>query len=144
QPVAGNPILEELGYPAITLPVYPLATTVAEKLHAYTMPRLTSNMRVSDLVDLTLVMDAYDLDAQALGSACAATFETPATHTWPPSVERPPVSWASPYQRLREETAIRATTAEAAHSELIAFLAPVLRGVSARWDPASRSWHVDR
>ena len=144
QLVPGNPIFEALGYPAITVPVYPLTTTVAEKLHAYTLPRLADNMRVRDLVDLVLLLQAYEFDAQDLSRACVATFETRATHAWPPSFKPPPSSWEQPYQRLREETGTRLRTAEEAHEELVAFLSPVLRGTSARWDPESHSWHSER
>lgn len=140
QTVPGSSIFEALGYPPTALRVYPLATTVAEKLHAYTVPRLNENMRVRDLVDLVLLLDAYDFDAQELSHACVATFEARGTHAWPPSFQPPPSSWERMYQRLREQTRIRLRTPEEAHWELVAFLGPVLRGTPARWDRDSRSW----
>ncbi len=143
QTAAGHPVLEVLGYPVIALPLYPLATTVAEKLHAYTLPRLTMNMRVRDLVDLALIMDTCDFDSRELRRACEATFQTRSTHTWPPTFESPPPSWKQSYQRLRDETGIRPRTAGVAHEELVAFLSPMLLGVSAQWDPKAHSWHSD-
>jgi hypothetical protein len=104
--------LEALGYPAIAVPLYPLATTVAERVHAYTVPRLTRNMRVRDLVDLALMMERCDFAAQEVRRACMATFRTRAAHVWPPPFEPPPSSWDTPYQRLREETGIHPRTAE--------------------------------
>lgn len=144
QTVPGSSIFEALGCPPIALPLYPLATTVAEKLHAYTLPRLNENMRVRDLVDLMLLLDAYEFDAQELHRACAATFEARGTHAWPPSFQPPPSSWDRPYQRLWEETGIHPRTPEEAHEALVAFLGPVLRGTSARWDPDSHTWSSGR
>lgn len=92
QTVPGSSIFGALGYPPTALRVSPLATTVAEKLHAYTVPRLNENMRVRDLVDLVLLLDAYDFDAQELSHACVATFEARGTHAWPPSFQPPPSS----------------------------------------------------
>jgi len=144
QLATGNPILEALGYPAITVPLYPLATTVAEKVHAYTVPRLTGNMRVRDLVDLALMMERCEFAAQEVHRACAATFGTRAAHAWPPQFEPPPSSWDKPYHRLREETGIHPRTAGAAHQELVAFLAPALGDVSAQWDSESHAWQYDQ
>jgi hypothetical protein len=45
-----DPIVELLGYARATLPVYPVAQQLAEKLHAYTVPRERDNTRVKDLV----------------------------------------------------------------------------------------------
>ena len=66
----GDPILGEpdvviaddvLGFAGISPPalrVYPIETHIAEKLHAYTLPRKRPNSRIKDLPDLALLATA--------------------------------------------------------------------------------------
>ena len=50
--VTANDVLGFVGVPPPTLRLYPIETHIAEKLHAYTMPRPRPNSRVKDLPDL--------------------------------------------------------------------------------------------
>lgn len=52
-----------------TLRLYPIETHIAEKLHAYTMPRSRPNSRVKDLPDLALLASAQSIDAKPAGRA---------------------------------------------------------------------------
>lgn len=52
-----------------TLRVYPVETHLAEKLHAYTMPRALPNSRVKDLPDLALIASAGTIEAGRLRAA---------------------------------------------------------------------------
>jgi hypothetical protein len=51
------------------LPLYPIETHIAEKLHAYTMPRMRPNTRVKDLPDLALLATTRALDAKRVRAA---------------------------------------------------------------------------
>lgn len=49
-----------------TLRLYPIESHIAEKLHAYTMPRSRPNSRMKDLPDLALLATAQPIDAMRL------------------------------------------------------------------------------
>jgi hypothetical protein len=82
----GDPILglpesavadDILGFAGIappTLLLYPVETHIAEKLHAFTMPRARLNSRVKDLPDIALLACVKPLDAVRLRSALEQTF----------------------------------------------------------------------
>jgi hypothetical protein len=53
--VPGDDFLAFAGIAAPELLLYPVETHVAEKLHAYTLPRLTPSTRVKDLPDLAFL-----------------------------------------------------------------------------------------
>jgi hypothetical protein len=64
-PILGEPeriiaadVLAFAGITPPTLRVYPVETHLAEKLHAYTMPRTRLNSRVKDLPDIALIATA--------------------------------------------------------------------------------------
>jgi hypothetical protein len=54
--------------------VYPRETHIAEKLHAYTLPRKRPNSRVKDLPDIALLSKIGALDGAVLRSALERTF----------------------------------------------------------------------
>lgn len=57
-----------------TLRLCPVETHIAEKLHAYTMPRPRPNTRVKDLPDLALLASIGALEASRLAEAFEQTF----------------------------------------------------------------------
>jgi hypothetical protein len=59
----------EPGIAPPTLRLYPIETHIAEKLHAYTMPRARPNSRVKDLPDLALLGTAQPIEAKRLRAA---------------------------------------------------------------------------
>lgn len=149
----GDPILGEpevmvaqnaLGFAGITPPtlrVYPVETHLAEKLHAYTMPRSRPNSRVKDLPDIALIATAGPVEGSQVRAAIEQTFAFRGTHDVPDLLPAPPESWAAPYASIAREDQLRWVTLEEAFEAARAFLDPVLAGLGgAVWDPANWRW----
>jgi hypothetical protein len=76
----------------------------AEKLHAYTLPRVgRENTRVKDLVDLILLIERTKLDAARLPNAIRETFQRRKTHEIPAALASPPLSWSRPFAEMAAE-----------------------------------------
>ena len=76
----------------------------AEKLHAYTLPRVgRENTRVKDLVDLVLLIQRTKLDTTRLPVAIHETFQRRKTHEIPSSLLPPPASWSAPFVEMAAE-----------------------------------------
>jgi predicted nucleotidyltransferase component of viral defense system len=136
-----DPIVGLLGFSRARFPVYPVAQQMAEKLHAYTMPRAVENTRAKDLVDMVWLASTSAFESGALIDAAVATFERRAAHPWPPRLEPPPAAWARRYAILRRELDLGPPTPAAAHAWLVDFLHPVLAGTrELRWDPGANAW----
>lgn len=109
-PVLGKPdivtaedTLPFAGIAPPTLRLYPIETHVAEKLHAYTLPRSRPNSRLKDLPDLALLAGVRSLDAKRMRAALEQTFGFRKTHALPATLPAPPASWAAPYAALAAE-----------------------------------------
>jgi hypothetical protein len=87
--------------------------TLAEKFHAYTRPRETTNSRVRDLVDLMLILERDELSSDRLRPAVNATFTRRHTHPIPVNVPAPPSSWTKPFAALAAECGVHYTPATA-------------------------------
>jgi predicted nucleotidyltransferase component of viral defense system len=150
-PILGEPevvVAEDLlafaGIAPPTLRLYPIETHVAEKLHAYTMPRPRPNTRVKDLSDLALLATTRPLDARRLRAALEQTFAFRKTHPLPASVPAPPESWRTPYEAMAREDELAWPTLEAVTSAVRAFLDPVLAGgLEATWLREEWRWRAD-
>lgn len=131
------------GIPPPTIRTYPVEIHVAEKLHAYTMPRKTLNSRMKDLPDLALLAMAADHDSTVLRSAIDETFRYRGTHDVPLSVPAPPVEWTERYRRLAEEEDLPWPAIADLLERVCIFLDPVLASPSrrARWDGPAWTWH---
>jgi hypothetical protein len=76
----------------------------AEKLHAYTLPRVgRENTRVKDLVDLVLLIERTTMNASRLPKAIRETFQRRQTHEIPPALASPPASWSKPFAEIAVE-----------------------------------------
>lgn len=146
-PILGEPDIvtaeDTLAFAGVAPPVlqlYPIETHIAEKLHAYTLPRERPNTRVKDLPDIALLGCMQPLDAGRLRMAFAQTFEFRSTHAVPSSVPAPPASWSNPYGELARENELAWTTLEALMVAVGAFLNPVLAGDYGVWQPAEWLW----
>ena len=140
-----DPVVERLGFLRASFPVYPVAQQLAEKLHAYTLPRAVENTRAKDLADMVWLTTRHAFTTDRLVEAAEATFLRRASHAWPPSPAVPPASWARQYAALRLEMGLEPETAAAAHAALMAFLEPVLGGrPGLAWNPSRRSWRPAR
>ena len=135
------------GIPPPTVRVYRVEMHIAEKLHAYTMPRDRPNSRMKDLPDLALLGTAETLlNREHLRAAISETFGARATHDVPTSVPDPPQGWADRYTRLAAEEELPWTTLPQLLAQVRSFLDPVLasQGSTGHWDRASWSWIEDQ
>jgi len=139
--VAGEDTLAFAGIEPPKLRLYPIETHLAEKLHAYTLPRDRPNSRIKDLPDLALLGTIRALQATRLRRACAQTFDFRKTHLLPESLPTPPAAWAAAYARMAEEDELPWRTLDDVTVAAKAFLDPLLGGARiVRWEPASWTW----
>ena len=149
----GDPILGEpdvvvaedvLGFAGIappTLRLYPIETHIAEKLHAYTIPRKRPNSRVKDLPDLALLASAHSIDAKRLRAALEQTFTFRKTHALPASVPAPLAAWTAPYASMAREDQLAWPTLDEVTKATKEFLDPVLEApLDATWEPPAWRW----
>ncbi len=105
QPVDVVECKDWLAFAGITRPsvrMIPREQQFAEKFHAYTLPRITPNSRVKDLVDLALLVRAGELVPPIVSAALEATFGRRATHAVPRRVDPPPAEWLKQFAELSE------------------------------------------
>ncbi len=88
----GSDLLQFAGIAPVEFPVYPVPQHLAEKLHAYTLPRGQENTRVRDLVDLVVIAATEAVEADQLSRSVEATFAIRGTHPIPGSLPAPPAS----------------------------------------------------
>ncbi|MCL2779347.1 MAG: nucleotidyl transferase AbiEii/AbiGii toxin family protein [Polyangiaceae bacterium] len=139
--VVAKDVLAFAGIAPPTLRLYPIETHIAEKLHAYTMPRTRPNSRVKDLPDLALLASAQELDAKRLRTALEQTFKFRKTHVLPGEVPVPAASWTTPYAALAREDGLRWATLDDVTMATKAFLDPLLAGaLDATWLPSEWHW----
>jgi predicted nucleotidyltransferase component of viral defense system len=124
-----------------TLRVYPVETHIAEKLHAYTMPRPRPNSRVKDLPDIALLASAGPADARRVRGAIVQTFAFRGTHEVPEVLPAPPEIWTAPYAAMAHEDRLRWATLNDVFEAARGFLNPVLTGPNhVIWDPTAWRW----
>lgn len=138
--VTADDVLDFAGIAPPTLRVYPIETHIAEKLHAYTMPRARMNTRVKDLPDIALLAGIRSLEAVQLRAALEQTFTHRATHSLPLSLPDPPTSWSAAYQQMARENELAWSTLEQLTVVASTFLNPVLAGRNGAWNPTRWSW----
>jgi hypothetical protein len=147
-PILGEPDVvtaeDVLGFAGIEPPslrLYPIETHIAEKLHAYTLPRKRPNSRVKDLPDIALLAGVREIEAERLRGALELTFGSRKTHALPISVPPPPSDWAAPYARMVEEDELRWHDLSTLVHAVAAFLDPVLDdSASPIWTPPMWHW----
>jgi hypothetical protein len=104
--VRGRDWLGFAGIPACAFPAIPKEQQLAEKLHAYTLPRGdVTNSRVRDLLDMVILI-RLGLDVDKTRTALARTFEKRATHPPPIALTPPPENWARPFAALAMECSL--------------------------------------
>ncbi len=127
-----------------TLRLYPVETHLAEKLHAYTMPRARSNSRVKDLPDLALLATVGALEATRLRAAIAQTFAFRTTHVAPAALPDPPLGWSDAYSRMAQENGLPWGTLGEVAAVAKAFLNPILGSNGSDplpvWSPTAWRW----
>lgn len=125
----GSELLRFAGIPPIHFPVYPVTQHLAEKLHAYTLPRDDDNTRVKGLIDLVALAGRERVSGTPLVRCLQATFEACRTHELPAHLPAPPNSWAGPFAALaRVSSTIPTTDLQAGHVVATHFWDPVCAG----------------
>ncbi len=141
--VIAEDVLAFAGVAPPTIRLYPIETHIAEKLHAYTMPRQRPNSRVKDLPDLALLGTIRQLDALRLRAALEQTFVFRGTHPVPSNVPVPNEAWRVPYAAMARDDQLGWSTLDAVTAAVRAFLDPVLAGgLEGTWEPTPWAWGV--
>jgi hypothetical protein len=147
EPMVGKPDLlqgsEFLAFARVQSPmlrVYPLETHIAEKLHAYTVPRSRLNSRVKDLPDIALLARVRTIDAAVLIHAIERTHEHRASHDVPDAFPPPPESWRIPYGRMAMRDRLPWQDLDIVATAVSGFLDPVLAGADGTWSPDAWRW----
>lgn len=97
--VTTDDILGFAGIAPPTLRIYSLETHIAEKLHAYTMPRTRPNSRRKDLPYIALLAGVREIEGRRLRAALEQTFASRKMQALPAWVPSPPADWAARYVR---------------------------------------------
>jgi hypothetical protein len=138
--VEGSRFLAFAGVEPAIFRVYPLEAHIAEKLHAYTVPRPRPNSRVKDLPDIALLGTVRDIDASRLRLAIQRIFTHRGTHPVPTAVPQPPAVWAPIYERMARIDRLAWRDLDALSKAVAAFLDPMLSGGGGHWDPGTWAW----
>jgi hypothetical protein len=136
----GSRFFEFAGIEPATFRLYPRHAHIAEKLHAYTMPRDRTNTRVKDLPDIALLASVGPIDALELRRAIDATFSFRGTHPAPEAVPAPASEWAPVYERMAREDELPWATVADVHRAAALFLDHVLSGGPGTWSQSTWSW----
>lgn len=139
--LTGHPWLSFIGIPAVEVSVYPVVVHLAEKLHAYTLPRSNPNSRIKDLPDLALLAGLGPLSATSLHRAFQATFSARGTHPLPTAFPDPPLQWVQGYATLAHRYDLPWHDLAEVTQAVRSFLEPVLGGdLTSQWEPARWTW----
>ncbi|RYZ41950.1 MAG: nucleotidyl transferase AbiEii/AbiGii toxin family protein [Myxococcaceae bacterium] len=148
EPMTGKPdevmAPDVLGFAGIAPPrlrLYPVETHVAEKLHAYTLPRLRPNSRVKDLPDLALLASTGPIEAARLRHALEQTFAFRDTHALPGELPAPASSWEAPYAAIARDNRLAWPSLGQVTDAAKRFLDPVLaKAPVTTWKPETWGW----
>lgn len=133
--------LEFAGVESSVFQVYPVELHLAEKFHAYTLPRTTPNSRVKDLPDIALLATLRQLELTKVRDAIRLTFDKRKTHSIPDAFASPPDFWESPYARLASSNRLPWKNLEDVWAAAKVFLEPTLSDGEAIWSPEEWAWH---
>ena len=143
--VKADDVLAFAGIEPPMLRLYPVVSHIAEKLHAYTLPRTKPNSRIKDLPDLALLATVGPLDARALRTALERTLSYRDTHALPSALPAPPAFWREPYAGMVSVDDLQWPDIDEVHRAAAAFLDPALSGkLTGNWDPAAWNWSRDK
>ena len=112
--ISGTDWLNFCGIPSPVFAMISIEQQFAEKLHAYTLPRVERpNTRVKDLVDLVLLVKMQTLNIEVLKEALRLVFKVRQTHPLPRRAHAPPPTWKVPYSELAKECTLELDLDEA-------------------------------
>lgn len=138
--VQGSAFLDFIGVEPIAYQIYPLETHIAEKLHAFTMPRQRWDSRVKDLPDIALLATSRTMEADEVRSAIEQIFHHRGTHVVPPAMPLPAKEWKPIYERMAQADDLPWKTIEELVDAVRGFIDPLLGGVQGTWDPQAWTW----
>ena len=139
--VAADDVLAFAGIAPPTIRLYPLVSHIAEKLHAYPLPRKRPNSRIKDLPDLVLLAGGRAVGASELRRALQLTFVFRATHPIPNALPPPPAEWHEPYAAIARDDQLPWAALADVFAAARAFLDPVLGSDPVTtWDPTGWTW----
>lgn len=121
--IEGTDFLDFVGAPRAQHRVYRVVH-IAEKLHAYTLPRPRESSRVKDLPDIALLAQVGPLEGAELRKAVEATFAFRKTHALPDAVPDPPACWERVYARMASDDDLPWRTLGDVPTAVPAFLDP--------------------
>jgi hypothetical protein len=124
--VQGRADLAFIGIAAPEFAVYPRTTHIAEKLHAYTVPRPTPNSRIRDVPDIAILASLGPIEVAELRAALAQTFAHRATHALPTRFPALPERWRLPYRAMAETNDLQWTELEDLQRVASGFMDPLL------------------
>lgn len=102
--IKGKDWLDFCGIPAPICLVISVEQQLAEKIHAYTLPREHGyNTRVKDLVDIALLIQSYEMDHERVVAALQQTFARRDTHELPDTLNSPPQEWNGTFDALAKQ-----------------------------------------
>jgi hypothetical protein len=115
---------------------------VAEKVHAYTRPRLRGeSTRVKDLVDILLIAELSRLPGERLRRALQATFDARGVHPLPDRLPDPPANWVPSFRRMAKDLRLGYPELAEASRAAQRFLNPILQSqILTIWDPVAWEW----
>jgi hypothetical protein len=138
--IEGSDFFVRYGMLPLRVPVYPLPTHLAEKLHALTLPRTAVNTRLKDLVDIALLAEVDGHESEVVRAAIRRTFVFRGSHPVPVQVPDPPAEWVAPYARMRTDERLTWATLDEVVAAARLFFDPLLVGACGRWVAATRCW----
>lgn len=141
--IEGSRFLDFIGVSPSILRVYPRESHLAEKIHAYTLPRIRENSRVKDLADIALLAQAGPYDASRVRASLHLTFDFRRTHDLPERLPDPPLSWDKVYHRMASQNELPWRDLDTLLAAVRAFADPILSGRPGHWSVDNWTW-VDR
>lgn len=140
--IQGEDYLGFAGIAAPQLRLLPIETHIAEKLHAYTLPRTSPNSRVRDLPDMALLATVGEpLLGRRIADAIQQTFHARGTHVPPSVLPAPPEGWLRAYAALASDQRLRWRALGDVVTAVEAFLGPVLAAADCgTWDRERWGW----
>lgn len=138
--VRGTELLSFIGIDPPLFPAYPITAHIAEKLHAFTLPRPRPNSRIKDLPDIALLAGIGPISATELRDALNRCFQLRATHRLPSHLPDPPAGWERGYADLVAEHDLPWKNLLELLIRVRVFLEPVLVGEQGTWHPSRWEW----
>ncbi len=134
-------LLSFAGIPPVEFPCLPLGQHIAEKVHCLVRGRASGeSSRVKDLVDLVLIAETFEVDAEEASAAVSAVFGRHGMHV-PTELPRLPSAWIPQYRRLARELELESEAMDRGIVRATALVGPLLKRCAVgMWDPEVAGW----